>query len=519
LHRSIAALRLAVGAVLLGAARAALAYAADYANTRVAFGQPIAQYQGVAFPLVEVDIEVDATRLLLWRAAAAVESTTDLDVIVGRTSEVVARCQRTALEAGRIGVNTLGGSVDRKGRRGVSIDFDLNLGARALLSDVRDWALAEGRAIARQCDDAHVVPDEVASRVLKTCPLDTSPLLGVDVDFGVDKEFALGERDGSNTLGVRFSELAAYGDMSLILLLKGSGIGGRVVDLLGTDEQIDKWSGGLDRGEYHSTGFALTEPSCGSDATALTTTVVRDGDNWVLNGSKVFCSNGNAADFIIVFATVDRTLGHKGIRAFVVPRSTPGLSVPRPNEEKLGVRSMVTSQLVLDDVVLPLDHCLGDPGREDGFRTAMNTLNSTRPHATSFAVGIGQAAHDYAREHLTARRSEFTATRWDRIDNELRRMNAALDRGRLMVGRAAWLMDQGISNLREASQAKAYACPLAEHICVRAMVLMGADGYSKEHLVEKWYRDIKIMDIWEGAGNIQKLVVSRQLQRGGPSRF
>ncbi len=404
-------------------------------------------------------------------------------------------------------------------RSETGIDFDLNPGALALLGDVRDWALAEGRAIAREADNAHLVPDDVAARVLETCPLDVSPLLGVDVDWGVDKEFALGERDGSNTLGVRVSELAAYGDMSLILLLKGAGIGGRVVDLLGTPEQIDRWSGGLNRGEFRSTGFALTEPSCGSDATALTSTAVRDGDNWVLNGSKIFCSNGNAADFIVVFASVDRSLGHKGIRAFVVPRDTTGLSVPRPNEEKLGVRSMVTSQLVLEDVVLPLDACLGDPGREDGFRTAMNTLNSTRPHATSFAVGLGQAAHDCAREHLTARRAEFSSRRWDRIDDELRRMDAALDRGRLMVARAAWLMDQGRSNLREASQAKAYACPLGEQICVRTMLLMGADGYSKEHLVEKWYRDVKIMDIWEGAGNIQKLVVSRQLQKSGPSRW
>src|SRR5581483_1674880 len=149
-----------------------------------------------------------------------------------------------------------------------------------------------------------------------------------------------------------------------------------------------------------------------------------------------------------------------------------GLSIPRPNEEKMGCRSMVTSQLVLEDVVLPLDGILGDPGREDGFRTAMQTLNSTRPHATSFSVGIGQAAHDLARDHLTSARAEFTARRWDRIDNELRRMNAALERGRLMVARAAWLMDRHIPNQREASQAKAYASPLGEHVVTRCMLLM-----------------------------------------------
>lgn len=398
----------------------------------------------------------------------------------------------------------------------MTVSFDLNPGARALLSDVRDWALAEGRAIARESDDAHSVPDHLATRAMKTCPLDASPLLGVAVDFGVDRDYALSERDGSSTIGVRVSELAAYGDISLVLLLKGAGIGARVVDLLGTDEQIDRWSGGIARGEYRGTGFALTEPNCGSDAIALTTSAVRDGDNWVLNGTKIFCSNGYLADFIVVFATVDRSLGHRGIRAFVVPRHHPGLSIPRANEEKLGVRSMVTSQLTLENVVLPANHCLGDPAREDGFRTAMQTLNSTRPHATSLALGIAQAAHDYAREYLDEHRDGFTARRWGRVDDELRRMNAALDRGRLLIGRAAWLQDQGRDNAKESSAAKAYTCPIAEQVCARTLMLMGADGYSKDHLVEKWYRDIKIMDIWEGSGNIQKLTVSRQLQHHGP---
>ncbi|HEY1971747.1 MAG TPA: acyl-CoA dehydrogenase family protein [Pseudonocardia sp.] len=396
----------------------------------------------------------------------------------------------------------------------MTVNFELNPGALRMLADVRDWALAEGRAIARDADNAHSVPADVAARVLKSCPLDVSPLLGVDVDFGADKEYALAERDGSNTLGVRFSELAAYGDMSLVLLLRGAGIGARVVDLLGTPEQVRRWSGGVARGEFRGTGFALTEPGCGSDATALVSTATRDGDNWVLNGTKIFCSNGDEADYIVVFATVDPALGHAGIRAFVVPRQQPGLSVPRANEDKLGVRSMVTSQLVLEDVVLPADHCLGDPGHQDGFRRAMQTLNSTRPHATAFSIGIAQAALDHARDTLGADR--FTARRWQRVSDELRRMDAALDRARLMIARAAWLMDRGRPNSREASQAKAYACPIAERVCARVLLLLGSDGYSKQYLVEKWYRDVKIMDIWEGAGNIQKLVVSRHLQRSGP---
>jgi alkylation response protein AidB-like acyl-CoA dehydrogenase len=145
----------------------------------------------------------------------------------------------------------------------------------------------------------------------------------------------------------------------------------------------------------------------------------------------------------------------------------------------------------------------------------METLNSTRPHATAFSIGIAQAALDHGREVLSA--DSFTERRWQRVGDELRRMDAALDRARLMIARAAWLMDRGRPNSREASQAKAYACPIAEQVCARVLLLLGSDGYSKQYLVEKWYRDVKIMDIWEGAGNIQKLVVSRHLQRSGPS--
>lgn len=398
----------------------------------------------------------------------------------------------------------------------MTVDLVLAPDTERLVADMRDWAVTEGRSIARAADRLHDVPAG-ATRILDTCPVDVSPLLGEDIGPGQGprREFVGRDEDGSHVLGVAVVEQIAYGDMAVLTMLRGNGIGGRVVRILGTPDQVDRWAQGLARGTYRYAGFALTEPGCGSDAASLATTAVRHGDRWVLNGTKVFCSGGAFADYVVVFASIDRTLGDKGIRAFIVEAGTPGFTVTKANEVKLGVRGMLTSELTFDDVEVPLDHCLGDEGEQGGFRAALATLSTTRPLVAAMATGIGQAALDAARTHLLGRRSAFEPRRWARIETEFEHMEQGLMRGRLLALRAAWLMDQGRPHVREASAAKAYACPLAERVCLRALLLMGADGYSEEHLVEKWYRDVKIMDIWEGTGNIQRLVIARAQVKDG----
>ncbi|WP_019873335.1 acyl-CoA dehydrogenase family protein [Sporichthya polymorpha] len=393
------------------------------------------------------------------------------------------------------------------------MDLTLSQESQDLLARCREWAVTEGRPFAREADRAHANP-EATEKVLSTCPLDVSPLVGEDLGR---KEHILHDGRGSNVLACGVMEQFVYGDAYMMAIIPGTGIGGRVVRLLGTPEQVERWFAPLAAGVYKYTGFALTEPGMGSDTAAVATTATRDGDNYILNGAKIFCSGGAIADFVVVFATIDKTLGGKGIRAFVVDAGTPGFSVVKPNERKLGMRNMQTSELNFDNCVVPAANLLGDPADPTALRTALHTLGTTRPQATSVSVGVGQAQLDETRERLAAERASFAPHRWRAITEELDRMDAALQEARLVIRRAAWRMDQGLDYNADSSMAKAYAGPIGERVILRCLQLMGSSGYSEDDLFEKRYRDAKILDIWEGTGNIQRLVVSRSLLTAGPA--
>lgn len=392
------------------------------------------------------------------------------------------------------------------------MDLSLSTETTKLLAEIREWSMSELRPYAREADRTHSIP-EGAIRALATCPVQTSPFGGrVEYPRRNDPSFVVSETDGSYVLSYAVAEEMVYGDVLALVIAKGNGIGGKVVSLLGNDEQKDRWAGGLDRGEFHYSGFALTEPHCGSDAAALRTTAVRDGDHFVINGHKQFCTGGSISDFVVVFATVDPDQGSRGIRAFVVPRGTPGFDIIRANETKLGSRVFSTSELSFQNAAVPVENMLGWPEPEaSGFVKAMETLNSTRGSVASMATGLAQAAVDQAASYLAKNRTSFSVGRAARFADELERMNAALDTNRHLARRVAWRIDQGLPHAKQASMAKAYACPLAERITARVLQLMGPDGYSEEYLVEKWHRDLKIQDIWEGTGNIQRVVISRSL--------
>jgi acyl-CoA dehydrogenase len=384
------------------------------------------------------------------------------------------------------------------------MDFAPSPQLARLADDVQEWSVSTLRPYAREADRTHEVPKPVWKA------FDDAPFSGNALAGQIEIDDARGVPESNYLAGTTIVERAAYGDMMWIMMSQG--IGGKVVSLVGNPDQIEKWKGGLDRGEYHHSAFALTEPGSGSDAAALRTSARRDGETWVLNGTKMFCTLGAIADWIVVFATIDRSLGYKGIRAFIVERGTPGFTIGKPNEHKLGVRALCTSELVFDNAVVPLDHCLGSPETQaDAFRTALNTLNTTRQQVASMSVGIAQAAIDEGRQLLSSRRDGFTARRWDRIEEELDAMTRALNHGRLLARRAAWHIDTGLPYAREASIAKAFAPPLAEKVILRVIEMLGPDGWSEEHLVEKWYRDVKIMDIWEGTGQVHRQTISRHL--------
>lgn len=377
---------------------------------------------------------------------------------------------------------------------------------RTLGDDVRHWSLAELRPLGRQADREHTPPPE-ALAAFTVAPFTGNPLSGI-VELDPRREVP----EGRYLVATTIIESGCYGDILFVIASPGGGIGGRVVELIGTPEQVDRWTGGLARGDFHFSGFGLTEPGCGSDAASLRTSARRVGDRWIINGTKVFCTGGAVSDFIVVFATIDPAQRYRGIRAFVVEKDAPGFTIGKVNESKLGCRSLLTSELVFDDVSVPLDHCLGRPEDQGrSFATALSTLNSTRHQVASMACGMGQAVLDELSPLLTEMRLSFAPHRWSRIQSDLAAMNAALERGRLLARRAAWCIDQGLPFDREAAMAKAYIPPLVERITLRAIELLGPDGWSEELPFEKWHRDVKIIDIWEGTGNIQRRTLARSL--------
>jgi acyl-CoA dehydrogenase len=392
------------------------------------------------------------------------------------------------------------------------VTFTLAPETRRLAENIRQWSIDELRPLARQADIDHRVP-ELARKALASAPFTGDmPSFRFEPIDKLDDPDLYDDRYVTATTAL---EYGMYGD-ALFLPVIQSTIGGKVIDLLGTDEQRERWRSDVAIKEYGPTGFALTEPSTGSDAAAIATTAKRTDTGWILNGSKIFCSHGAVAGYVVVFATVDRALGSRGIRAFVVERDTPGFEVVKENESKLGMRAMLTTAFALDNVELPFENCLGR--EEDGptsFRNGLATLNTTRHQVASMAIGIAQASLDQATPMLVGPDSGYSARRQAAIEVELDKFNAQLQHARLLCRRAAWLLDQGLPFAVEASTAKAVAPPLAERITARTLTLMGADGYSEELLFEKRYRDVKILDIWEGTGQIHRKIISGQLLKAG----
>jgi len=286
-------------------------------------------------------------------------------------------------------------------------------------------------------------------------------------------------------------------------------LGGLPILLAGTEEQKKKYLSRLATGEMLA-AYSLSEPGAGSDAAGLRTTAVRQGDHYVLNGSKQWCTNGDHADVIVVFATVDPKLRAKGVTAFLVEKGMPGFSVGK-KEKKLGIRASPTVALHFTDCPVPVDQRLGEEG--EGFRIAMQTLDVTRPATGAMAVGIGQAALDaavaYARE-----RQQFgqAIAAFQGVQFMLADMAMQVHAARLMVHHAARQVDAGIrSNTYEASMAKCWAGDAAMKVATDAVQVFGGYGYTREYPVERFMRDAKIMQIYEGTNQIQRVVIAREL--------
>lgn len=279
--------------------------------------------------------------------------------------------------------------------------------------------------------------------------------------------------------------------------------------LAGTDEQKKMYCDILNNGGLAA--FALTEPGAGSDAGGVSTRAVHNKEEgtYTLNGTKMFITNGGLAEIFLVFANTRKTGGIRGLTAFIVPKDTPGFSIGK-KENKMGIRPSNTTELVLQDVVIPESYRVGREG--EGFRIAMNTLDSARPFVGAVSVGIAQAALDYAVKYAKERR-QFgqPIASFQMVQGMLADMAMKVETARLMVQKACWMRDQGMEFSKEAAMAKCYAADTAMQVTTDAVQVMGGYGYTKEYPVEKMMRDAKIMQIYEGTNQIQRLVIANKL--------
>ena len=279
--------------------------------------------------------------------------------------------------------------------------------------------------------------------------------------------------------------------------------------LAGNDEQKKYQCDLLNDGKLAA--FALTEPSAGSDAGAVATKAVKDGDHYVLNGNKVFITNGGIADSFLVFANTRKTGGIRGLTAFIVPKDTPGFSVGR-KEDKMGIRPSNTCELILEDVGVPESMRVGRGGQ--GFRIAMNTLDSARPFVAAVAVGLAQCCLDIA-AHYARERRQFgqPIASFQMVQAMIADMAMKVETARLMVHKACWMRDQGVEFGKEAAMSKCFASDVAMEVTTDAVQIFGGYGYTVDYPAERYMRNAKITQIYEGTNQVMRIVTSRALLR------
>ncbi len=304
------------------------------------------------------------------------------------------------------------------------------------------------------------------------------------------------------------NEELAWGCAGIATSIGGNALGSYPILLAGTQAQKEEFLRPLvEKGGMAA--FALTEPNAGSDVSSLSTTARREGNEYVLKGNKCFITNGGLAEVYSVFASTDKRAGAKGISAFVVEKGTPGFALGK-KEKKMGIRASDTTELIFDDVRIPEKNRLGEEG--EGFKLAMQTLDISRPTVGAMAVGVARAAYEvavqYAKERVQFGRkiSAFQAIQFMLAD-----MAIAIETARLLVLKAASLKDQGLPYTLESAMAKAYATDIAMQVTTDAVQVLGGYGYTREYPVEKWMRDAKIMQIYEGTNQIQRLVIANQI--------
>ncbi len=328
-------------------------------------------------------------------------------------------------------------------------------------------------------------------------------------------------------LAVAASEEMAWGCAGIALALGGSGLACTPVARMGTDEQKAEFrkllQGSDENGHIHVAAMALSEPATGSDISGLKTTARPDGDYWIIRGSKQWITNGQSANVYVVWAQTEPSAGRAGVRGFIVPRATPGL-VPGKKEHKLGIRASETAQVHFEDVRIHKDMMLGIAQQADkpegggGLGDTKKMLDSTRPVVGAQATGIARAAYEFLLDRVRGGSLHGTPmASHQHIMFELAEMAMEVNASRLLAHRAAWMADHHIENVMESSMAKAHGARTAQMVTTRGMVLLGEEALEPGHPMEKWYRDAKIYDIFEGTGQIQRRIIAKHLTGQNPT--
>jgi alkylation response protein AidB-like acyl-CoA dehydrogenase len=377
------------------------------------------------------------------------------------------------------------------------MDLRLAPDERLLRDTVREFAEREIRPHVRAWDEAQAFPPELQRQ------LGAMGLMGMQVPE------ALG---GAGLSAVEYciaiEELARVDPSVALSVAAHNGLAVAHLHLFGSDAQQRRWLPALVSGESLG-AWALTESAAGSDAGGMRTTARREGDGWVLSGSKHFITHGRIAGVIIAMAVSDRARGHHGISAFIVPAGTPGLSAGH-KEDKLGMRASDTSEVIFDQCRLDAGSLIGEAGR--GFIDTLRVLEAGRIGIAALAVGLAQGALDAARHYARERRqfgrpiAEFQAIRWKLAD-----MATRIEAARLLTYRAAWLRDTGAPDAVRSSMAKLYASEMAVRAAEECVQIHGGYGFVKDYPAEKYFRDVKLCTIGEGTSEIQRLVIARHL--------
>jgi acyl-CoA dehydrogenase len=376
------------------------------------------------------------------------------------------------------------------------VDFTLTDEQKDIRQLAHDFAAKEIRPKAAEYDRDSIFPREILEKAWEVGLMNSH----------VPEEYGGPELDYLS--GCLIEEEVAWGCSGMGTSIMCNGLALAPV-VIGGSEEIKKRYLGMLTEQFTLASFCLTEPDAGSDVSAMRSTAVKKGDKYVINGTKTFITNGSHAYWYTVYAKTDKEAGHRGISAFVVPRDADGVSVDK-KEDKLGQRASDTAMISFNDVEVPADHLLGEENK--GFKLAMMTLDRTRPGVAAMATGIGQAAFEHARDYAKERvQFGVPIAMHQAIQFMIADMATKVEASRLLTWKSAALLDRGERNTLASSHAKRFAADSAMEIATDAVQVYGGYGFIKDYPVEKLMRDAKIMQLYEGTSQIQRLVIAREV--------